>query len=416
MADILRVPRVTLLATSREALGIAGEKAYRVPSLSAPDPAALWRNWPTARPCGFWSSGPLPPGALSIFPPRTAGRPMCRRLDGIPLAIELAAARVKVLSFEQIADRLDDRFRLLTGGSRTALPRQRTLRASIDWSYSLLPEANDCLAAAVRLLRRVDPGGSRAGVRFGLRAGKTEEILDGLAALVNKSLVATDASTGPEMRYRMLETIRQFAQESWMSRPGCRVRDPPVVLPGAGGGVRIAAALAAGRRAFERWTWSWITCARPSSGPWGGNRTGAEQAERMVCALSYFWDARALLFEAIAWIERALPRLSAEDLAGAELHAKARFTLGHLYRFPRINRDQSILNIEKSIRFYRHPSNQRSLAQALALNYAILSDGSPLTENAPTIKSKAWRSPRSYSNLIISTTVGPPPEVAIILA
>src|SRR5207247_215653 len=157
-----------LLATGREGLGISGERTYRVPSLSLPPVASTFQA--ATAPSGssaLRASEALPPverlvqyEGVSLFVERAgfsqpgfavtsrnaaAVAQVCRRLDGIPLAIELAAVRVKALPVEQIAARLDDRFRLLTGGSRTALPRQQTLRALIDWSYDLLTEPERAL-------------------------------------------------------------------------------------------------------------------------------------------------------------------------------------------------------------------------------------------------------------------------------
>src|SRR5207248_10462772 len=137
-------PQLRILVTSREALGIAGETAWRLPSLSLPDPRHLP---PTGSLTQYEAVRRFIERALAAQPSfagtnrnAPAVAQLCHRLDGIPLAIELAAARVKALTLEQIAARLDDRFRLLTGGSRTALPRQQTLRALIDWSYDLLDE------------------------------------------------------------------------------------------------------------------------------------------------------------------------------------------------------------------------------------------------------------------------------------
>jgi len=136
---------------------------------------------------------------------------ICQRLDGIPLAIELAAARVKVLSIEQIAERLDDRFRLLTGGSRTALPRQQTLRALIDWSYQLLSEQERLL---FRRLAVFVSGWTleAAEAVCGYEGIESFDILDLLTHLVDKSLVVVE-NVGKESRYRRLETIRQYARE-----------------------------------------------------------------------------------------------------------------------------------------------------------------------------------------------------------
>jgi predicted ATPase/class 3 adenylate cyclase len=185
-----------ILASSREALGIAGEVSYHVPSLGAAESTQLFADRARAVNSNFRLTDA---NASSIAQ-------ICSRLDGIPLAIELAAARVKVLAPEQIAARLNDRFRLLVGGSRTALPRQQTLRALIDWSYDLLSEEEK------RLLQF-------ASVFVG---GWTLEALEAVASdlntlelleqLVNKSLVVT-VERETEMRYFMLETIRQYARE-----------------------------------------------------------------------------------------------------------------------------------------------------------------------------------------------------------
>ena len=161
--------RLRILATSREPLGITGE--------------ALWLVEPLAVPEGDASPGEIESSpavqllrdrASAVRKDLTRERPgtlatmarVCRALDGMPLAIELAAARLRTMSVEQLASRLDDRFRLLTGGSRTALPRHQTLRAVVDWSWTLLTDAERTRAAqAVGVLRRREPGGGRAGLR-----------------------------------------------------------------------------------------------------------------------------------------------------------------------------------------------------------------------------------------------------------
>ncbi len=220
-------PRVRILATSREALGVAGETTWPVPSLSLPD---LDRLPPTDRLTEYEALRLFIERATSAVPAFTVNdrnvaalAQVCRRLDGIPLAIELAAARVKVLSLEQIAQRLDDRFRLLTGGSRTALPRQQTLRALIDWSWDLLSEQERTL------LRRlaVVAGGWTLAAAEAVCAGPDidqAEVLDLLSRLVDKSLVLAglvwegQAPDGlPEARYRLLETIRQYSAEKLLA-------------------------------------------------------------------------------------------------------------------------------------------------------------------------------------------------------
>jgi predicted ATPase/class 3 adenylate cyclase len=230
--------QVRVLATSREPLGIPGETTWQVPPLSVPDP----RRFGTEGNNGVTEDLASVLGqfeAVRLFIDRAvlsqpqfavtnenapAVAQICHRLDGIPLAIELAAARVKVLSPEQIAARLDDRFRLLTGGSRTALPRQQTLRALIDWSYDLLSTPERAL------LRRLAPfaGGwtldaaEMVCVDLPGANGQPDqclldayEVLDLMTQLVDKSLIGVQRGVekdgGGETRYRLLETVRQYA-------------------------------------------------------------------------------------------------------------------------------------------------------------------------------------------------------------
>jgi predicted ATPase/class 3 adenylate cyclase/Tfp pilus assembly protein PilF len=219
-------PDLRILTTSRAALGIAGELTYRVPSLSLPD----LRRLP---PVGAGLVSALTQyEAVRLFIERAifsqpgfavtnsnalAVAQVCQRLDGIPLAIELAAARVKLLSVEQIAERLDDRFRLLTGGSRTALPRQQTLRALIDWSYDLLSEAERALFRRLSVFA----GGWTLAAAEAVCAGEDVdeyEILDLLGQLVDKSLVMMEEHGG-EARFRLLESIRQYGAERLRASP-----------------------------------------------------------------------------------------------------------------------------------------------------------------------------------------------------
>lgn len=185
-----------ILASSREALGIAGEVAYRTPSLADSESTQLFVDRAHAANSKF---------ALTDSNASSVAQ-ICHRLDGIPLAIELAAARTKLLSADQIASRLDDLFRLLVGGSRTALPRQQTLRALIDWSYDLLSEEEKYL---LRIASVFVGGWTLDALEFVADEPKSLELLE---QLVNKSLVVTEEHKG-EMRYFLLETIRQYARE-----------------------------------------------------------------------------------------------------------------------------------------------------------------------------------------------------------
>jgi predicted ATPase/class 3 adenylate cyclase len=215
VTDVLahRCPRARILATSREPLGIGGEVVYRVPSLSLPaaDDAE--------------ASAPWPCDAVALFVDRARDQlvdlsttaangelvlSVCRRLDGMPLAIELAAARLRSMSLASLHDRLDQRFRLLTGGSRTALPRQQTLHAAVSWSYAMLTGSEQTL------LRRLSvfAGG------FDLEAAESVcgfgdidlDVAELLGSLVDKSLVSVDRASDI-VGYRLLETVRQFAAE-----------------------------------------------------------------------------------------------------------------------------------------------------------------------------------------------------------
>ena len=209
-----RCPRVHLIATSREPLDIAGETIYRVPPLSLPGRG----------------DGDLPsPGssdAIGLFIERAKEQgvslsvdeetgplvvSICVRLDGMPLAIELAAARLRSLSLASLRDRLDQRFRLLTRGSRTALKRQQTLRATVDWSYSLLDGAEQLLLRRLSVFPESFDLEAAEAV-CGIGDIEAFEVTDLLGSLVDKSLVVAEP-TGGAFRYRLLETIRQFAAE-----------------------------------------------------------------------------------------------------------------------------------------------------------------------------------------------------------
>jgi predicted ATPase len=208
-------PQVRLLVTSREGLRVPGETLWRVPSLSLPDvrrlplrenlveyeAVRLFIERASAVATAFTVTRENAPSVAQI----------CERLDGIPLAIELAAARVKVLAVEQIASRLDDRFRLLTEGSRTVLPRQQTLRAAMDWCYELL---SDPERAVLRRLSVFAGGWSLDAAEAVCVGGEVgvSDILDLLTQLVDKSLVITETHGG-EVRYRLLKTVRQYGVE-----------------------------------------------------------------------------------------------------------------------------------------------------------------------------------------------------------
>jgi non-specific serine/threonine protein kinase len=220
---VLRASRQTrILATSRELLGIAGESAYRVPSLEAPNPKLQIPIEQLTQYNAVQLFAERATAALSTFSMTNDNvgtiAQICYRLDGIPLAIELAAARVKSLAVDKIFERLDDRFRLLTGGSRIALPRHKTLSAMIDWSYDLLSESERVLLRRLSVfaggwtLEAAEDVCADDDTEGASRVLHRNEILDLLARLVDKSLVVLDVEA-TETRYRMLETIRQYAHD-----------------------------------------------------------------------------------------------------------------------------------------------------------------------------------------------------------
>ena len=212
--NLLRAcPDLRILVTSRQPLGISGEVTLTVPSLSMPDPHP-----------GLALAGLTDYEAIGLFADRAAAAlpgfrlvaanqqaviELCRRLDGIPLAIELAAVRLKALSVEQIVGRLDDRFRLLTAGSRTATARQQTLQATIEWSYELLSEPERDLWMRLSIF---SGGFDIAAVETVCAAGANVDVFELVAGLLDKSILIRDEAFG-KVRYRMLETLREFGRE-----------------------------------------------------------------------------------------------------------------------------------------------------------------------------------------------------------
>ncbi len=214
-AIIRGCPGVAIMASSREALAVPGEHVYHVGPLAIPDRADAITAEVALRSAAVQLFVDRASAANATFVPTDGNMStvveICRRLDGIPLAIELAAPRVKMLSPEQILNRLNDRFRILADGARTALPRQQTLRATIDWSYNLLSPNEKALFARLSVFA----GGWTLDAAREVGSGDPideEAIFDELASLVDKSLVSVDFARS-EPRYRMLESTRHYAVE-----------------------------------------------------------------------------------------------------------------------------------------------------------------------------------------------------------
>lgn len=370
---LLAAPDVRILATSREPLAVAGETIWLTPSLSTPDPEHL------SRPPADLLSDLAEYDAIHLFVERAASvRPTfaltrhnaaavtrtCHRLDGIPLAIELAAARVNVLTVDQIAARLDNCMTLLASGSRTALlPRHRTLRATIDWSHDLLPDEERTLFRRLSALA----GG------FTLEAAEAicaegglahEEILDVLSHLVNKSLVVAETEERSEARYRLLEPIRQYAWEQ-------------LVESGEEALVR------------ERHLNWFLALAEQAEAEWRGpsqkalldqletehdnlraalewSNTDEDKTEarlRLAGALSWFWNVRGYLSEGRRWLEDALTRT--EESAGRTLaRAKALYGAGVL-AFTQGDYVVARPRLEESVTIWQERGDQRGLAHSL---------------------------------------------------
>ncbi len=311
--ELLRAcPGLVILATSREPVGADGEATWRVPSLPhAGEAVELFADRARRAVPDF-----------AVTPDNgTAVGEICRRLDGIPLAIELAAARLRVFSPAEIAAGLHDRFRLLTGGSRTAVRRQQTLRASVDWSHALLTEPERVL------FRRL---ASFAG-GFDLEAAQVvgagdgldrHQVLDQLALLVDKSLVAAEVSQAAT-RYRLLETIRQYASEKLgdsgeASQVRTRHRDHYTALA-----ARLGPPADGDPRRLIRRLDADIDNLRAAFG-WSLELSDAETALRLTSSLQPLWLGRCRMLEGLAWFDAVLAAQpgGAEPIA-AEVRVRA---------------------------------------------------------------------------------------------
>ncbi|MBV8293979.1 MAG: LuxR family transcriptional regulator, partial [Mycobacterium sp.] len=303
MALLEACPSLTMLSTSREPIGIAGEVGWRVPSLSLADDAIelFTDRARRARP-DFEISDDNAAAAVSEI---------CRRLDGVPLAIELAAARVRALSLTEILDSLHDRFRLLTGGSRTAVRRQQTLRASVDWSHALLTEPERVL---FRRLAAFMGGFDLDAAQAVAGGGEVEryQVLDQLTLLVDKSLVVAEDSRG-RTRYQLLETVRQYAQEK-LGESGeadavrSRHRDQFTALA-----AMLDAPAGSDYEQRIAQTETEIDNLRAAFA-WSLENSDVELALTLASSLQRLWQARGRFREGLAWFDAALAGLDAQSL------------------------------------------------------------------------------------------------------
>jgi len=324
--NLLRVcPEVKLFATSRENLGIPGEKSFVVPSMEVPPEVSLPQEIETYEATRFFIDRAV--ATLPIF--QSTGdnsasiASICHRLDGIPLAIELAAARVKILTPEQIADLLQDRFQLLTGGPRTALERHQTLRATMDWSFDLLTEPEQFLLTRLSVFA----GGWTLEDAEGLirnDRGTRTDVLDLLSNLFDKSLVTVDYKHGLT-RYGMLETVRQFSAELLADAGDAdeyRERHASLFI-------KLAEEADPKIRGADQLKWLDILedeheNLRAALG-WSIASDRADDAARLVGALGWFWFICGYWEEAWRWLTMSLEMVTNPE---PSLRAKAIYRAG----------------------------------------------------------------------------------------
>jgi predicted ATPase/DNA-binding CsgD family transcriptional regulator len=360
-----------VIATSRESLNVEGELNWVVPSLSVPSlerlpPAGELEGSESVRLFAERARHRNP--AFSLTPENAlAVAKICGQLDGIPLAIELAAARVG-LSVEQIATRLDDSLRLLTTGSRTASPRQRTLRGTLDWSYRLLSESERKLFCRLSVfsggwtLEAAEVVGAGGGTEQG-------DVLDSLSRLVDKSLVVAETEAQGAVRYRMLEPVRQYAQERLEARGGEeaeRVRErhmrhylalAEVVEPELMGADQASWLGRVGiEHANLRAALSW---AMDPEGTRPENR--GESGLRLAVALGRFWRAYGLS-EGLGWLELGLVRGRGSPLS---VRAKALEEAGYLAIWLG-DFEKAVAMLEEGLASFKKLEDKSSVAALLA--------------------------------------------------
>jgi predicted ATPase/class 3 adenylate cyclase len=332
-------PKVRLLATSREPLGIAGETIYRVPPLSLPGPGASAPSLASFDAVALFAARARTQAVDLPLDGQTGSLvvSVCRQLDGMPLAIELAAARLRSMSLAELAGRLDQRFGLLTGGSRTALARQQTLLATVGWSYSLLTAAERVLLGRLSVFAgSFDLPAAEAVCGFG--AADAVDVVGLLGSLVDKSLVVTEPA-GADVRYRLLETIRLFAAE--------RLADAGSEETAAARAAHcmhyLAVAEGAAAHLFGAEQGSWFdrleadhTNLRRAAEHAAGQPDGTAQVLRFAVALWRYWSARYRMEEAAALVLPVLAR--PEAAADPALLAEALVAASHCARFTDVSR------------------------------------------------------------------------------
>jgi predicted ATPase/DNA-binding CsgD family transcriptional regulator len=383
-------PGIRLLATSRESLGVHGEAHFVVPPLSLPDPLRLQD---VDGPSRYEASNLFVQRARLVKPgfSLTEGNALavaqvCHRLDGMPLAIELAAAKMKVLSVEQIASRLDDRFALLTGGGRTTLAHHGTLRATMQWSYDLLSEEEKtlfrrlCVFAGGFTLEAVETVCSGDGIQ-------ESRVLELLASLVEKSLVIVTEQPG-EARYGFLETVKQYALDRLEeSGEAGLVRERHVLYY-----LALAEKAEHELRGMQQGVWlEWLDREYDnlrSALSWTLEGEHAELALRLGGALGEFWHVLGHQNEARRWLEAALAK---GEGAPIPVRAKALVMAGHI-AWEQGDYERSVVLSEEGLALFREIGDDAGAVVALyvlgaaALFQNDLERATILTEEAVTLQ------------------------------
>jgi non-specific serine/threonine protein kinase len=406
LADALlgSCPRLRVLATSREPLGARGELIWLVPSLSAPGSQQSptveeLQGYESARLFADRASGRHPGFELTSENAQAMAQ-MCATLEGIPLAIELAAARVGVLSAEQISERLGHSLKLLTRGNRTADHRHKTLRATLDWSYELLRVPEQVLFRRLSVFA----GGFTLEAAESVGAGggiEAEDVLELLTTLVEKSLVVAEESWERGARYRLLEPVRQYAQsklEEGEEEEHTRYRHATWYL---------AFAEEAENDSHGSGFQGWLDRLETEHDNlraalrWSLERGGADQGLRLSGALWLFWFTRGYLTEGWGWLEKAI------SLGGSPAaRAKALNGAGWITMFQDDYGTARTL-VEESLALYRELRDEEGIASSLnVMGYVATLGGREdiptmaLLEEAMALKSRI-RNRRTVANALV---------------
>jgi non-specific serine/threonine protein kinase len=378
-----------LLATSREALGVAGEVVWRVPSLSLPTaatPALSPEALVEYEACRLFvaRAAAVAPTFAATQANATTIAEICRRLDGIPLALELAAARLNLLSVEQINERLGDRFRLLTGGSRNAVARQRTLEATVDWSYDLLSKTEQRLMCRLSVFT----GGWTLEAAEHVCSGNginKDRMVDLLSHLIDKSLVIAEEDATGNRRYRFLETVRQYGRERLLrSHQVERLRDR-----------HFAFFLDVARHAeMELQCLNQVSMLNRLQVEHDNLRAALEwslagaahrdEGLELAGSLSWFWikrcyfsEGQQVLDQILVQDSRRFPRLRAKALVGL---AHMVFFSGHF--------DRTLAVIDELLTLGRDSNDRWAIAWALTLQAAVAINSLDATEERERLASE----------------------------